>query len=227
LAAGEPVVWFPMCKGDGPFCPYRGACPNGGVISHVEPMWGIFSNHPLDDETVYDDDVVLHASDQDQLPYYRPMSSLQDSPFMLGNCKNAQPGFGRNEMYPCFDESVTYGLAVTGLAVSGTLPVALSTSGASSEPNVRTGASPILLHGNVTVSGLKPQGAYVLYRYNSTANLPSAPPFASSAYEFKLPFAPEHSTWSWADPNPFSSAGATYYIAAPSENEPWVERVPL
>eukprot|EP00966_Prymnesium_polylepis_P219068 5069368-Prymnesium_polylepis.2 len=119
------------------------------------------------------------------------------------------------------------GLAVTGLAVSGTLPVALSTSGASSEPNVRTGASPILLHGNVTVSGLKPQGAYVLYRYNSTANLPSAPPFASSAYEFKLPFAPEHSTWSWADPNPFSSAGATYYIAAPSENEPWVERVPL
>ena len=50
LAAGEPIVWFPMCKGDGPFCPYRGACPNGGVISHVEPMWGLFSNHPLDDE---------------------------------------------------------------------------------------------------------------------------------------------------------------------------------
>ena len=70
-------------------------------------MWGIYSNHPLDDENVYDDDVILHASDQDQLPYYRPMSTLQDSPFMLGNCKHAQPGFGRNEMYPCFDESVT------------------------------------------------------------------------------------------------------------------------
>lgn len=34
----------------------------------MEPMWGIFSNHPLDDETVYDDDIILHASDQDLDP---------------------------------------------------------------------------------------------------------------------------------------------------------------
>ena len=33
--------------------------------------------------------------------------------------------------YPCFDEHVTYGMAVTGLAVEGeTFPVALSTDGA-------------------------------------------------------------------------------------------------
>ena len=56
-----------MCAGDS-HSPYPGSCPNGGHVDHVEPMWGIFSNHPLDDPNVYDDDWVLHASDQDYLP---------------------------------------------------------------------------------------------------------------------------------------------------------------
>ena len=65
---------------------------------HVEPMLGIWSNHSLDDLTVYDDDVILHFSDQDTEPYYRPMSTLQDDLGMMGNCKNAGSGFGKNEM---------------------------------------------------------------------------------------------------------------------------------
>jgi hypothetical protein len=35
--------------------------------------YGIFSQHPLSDLTVYEDDVVLHTADQDCFPYYRPM----------------------------------------------------------------------------------------------------------------------------------------------------------
>jgi len=217
LTAGHPVVWFPMCKGDGRFCPYWGACPNGGVISHVEPMWGIYSNHPLNDTNVFDDDWILHASDQDKLPYYRPLNSLDDSTRMDGNCKNAQPGFGRNEMYPCFDEHVTYGLAVKGLAVTGGLPVSLSTDGAVEEPNVRTGASPTLLHGTVTVSDVKPGGRYVLYRYNSTESLPSGPPFQSSSFASKKAFVATGSTWTYDDPMGFPSSGATYYVAAAAD----------
>ena len=91
--------------------------PNGGQCDHVEPMYGIFSNHPLNDTEVYDDDWIVHASDQDYMPYYRPMNSLEDDLSMQGNCKHAGRGFGKNEMYPCFDKHVTYGLAVTGLAV--------------------------------------------------------------------------------------------------------------
>lgn len=100
LTKGEPVVFFPICKGDGHLC-YRtspgaddGACPNGGTCDHVEPMFGIFSNSSLDDLTVYDDDVILHASDQDYMPYYRRMDTLEDSTEMEGNCAIAQPGFG-------------------------------------------------------------------------------------------------------------------------------------
>jgi len=52
---------------------YPGSCPGNpaGTLDHVEPIYGIFSNMPLDDPTVYADDVILHLSDQDQMPYYR------------------------------------------------------------------------------------------------------------------------------------------------------------
>ena len=47
----------------------------------------------------------------------RAMSTLEDSIAMEGNCNDAQPGFGKNEMYPCIDENVTYGLAVRTTAL--------------------------------------------------------------------------------------------------------------
>ena len=107
LAKSNPVVWFPICKGDGHGC-YSdtdhptGACPRHGATDHVEVMYGLYSNHSLNETTVYDDDVIVHTSDQDLNPYYRRIRSLPDGLDMTGNCKDAQPGFGKNEMYPCF-----------------------------------------------------------------------------------------------------------------------------
>lgn len=117
-------------------------------------------------------------------------------------------------MYPCFDSSVTYGLAVTGLNVTGPLlPVALFTSGAAGEPNVRSGYPAVPLTGTVTVSGLASGSKYVLYRYNAT--LPAGPPFAPTA-QFTTPFTAAGPTWTFADPAPFSSDSATYYLAVPA-----------
>lgn len=93
LAAGAPVAWFPICKGDPHEC-YPDSCPGGGHTDHVEAMYGIFSNHPLDDPAVYPDDVILHLSDQDLSPYYRPLLSLPDTLAMAGNCAAAGAGFG-------------------------------------------------------------------------------------------------------------------------------------
>jgi hypothetical protein len=214
LAAGHAIAWFPICKGDSHEC-YPGSCPNGGSCDHVEPMYGIFSNHPLTDPNVYDDDVILHASDQDLEPYYRPLNSLDDTVAMTGNCAKAGSGFGKNEMYPCFDSSVTYGLAVLGLNVSGALlPVSLSTPGAVSEPDVRVGAAPVPLKGTVTVAGLRTGDKGVLYRFNATnpANVPTGPPFAAAA-EYSTPFTATGAEWTFVDPVPFISSGATYYIA--------------
>jgi hypothetical protein len=212
LSKGHPVVWFPLCKGDGDSCYSPSACPNGGMCNHVEPIFGIFSDKALDDETAYDDDWILHASDQDSLPYYRKLSTLEDSTSMNGNCAKAQAGFGKNEMYPCFDEKVTYGLAVTGLAVKGTLPVSLSVD-ITSEPNVRSWQKASQIHGTATVSGLTAGQKYALFRYSGTQSLPSAAPF--TGYERKTAFTATGSTWTYKDPHTFASNSATYYIAAP------------
>jgi hypothetical protein len=188
LAQGHPVAFFPMCQGDAHAC-YPGSCPpnNGtgesGAVDHVEPVFGVYSNYPLDDATVYDDDVVVHMSDQDRQPYYRTLASLDDTPAMAGNCAAAQPGFGKNEMYPCFDAAVTYGFAVAGVAVAADaagLPQLAHVSlvvNTTSEPDVRRGDPPVGLRGDVEVAvpaALVPGGAAVaLYRYTGTANLPA------------------------------------------------------
>jgi len=211
LIKGNCIVWFPICKGDGHDC-YKGSCPNGGQCDHVEPMFGIYSNHSLDDSTVYADDWILHASDQDYEPYFRPMSTLEDDLRMEKNCRNAGSGFGKNEMYPCFDEKVTYGMAVTGINVEGTLPVSLVVD-INAEPNIRSGGRAKAVHGKVTVSGLTSGKSYTLYRYKSTASLPSRPPFATGA-EYTHDFTASGPSYVYSDPNSFLSSSATYYLAA-------------
>jgi len=220
LAQGRPIVWFPICKGDSHSC-YPGSCPNGGQCDHVEAMYGLYSNHDLSDANVYDDDWIVHTSDQDYLPYYRPINSLDDTLAMEGNCKNAGAGFGKNEMYPCFDSHVTYGLAVKGLAIKGdTLPVSITTDGAVFEPNVREGSPPKQLKAKVKVSGLSVGKKYTVYRYDGTDKLPKGPPF-DVGYSYKTSFTALGKTKSFTDPNSFSSASAVYYVAVADQSAPW------
>lgn len=191
-----------------------GLARTGVACDHIEPVFGIFSDKPLTDDSVYDDDWILHASDQDYMPYYRKMSTLEDDLSMNGNCKHAGSGFGRNEMYPCIYDQVTYGLAVTGLDVQGTLPVSLTVD-ITSEPNVRyLWNRPKAIHGIVEVSGLTTGKSYVLYRFSGTENLPSKAPW--TGYEHMTPFTASGSTWIFQDPNTFMSNTAAYYIAVES-----------
>lgn len=213
LVKGSPVMWAPICKGDS-HTPYGPAsCPGGGHFDHHEPLIGIGSNHPLSDATVYDDDWILHFSDQDLETYYRNISSLQDGLGMEGNCKHAQAGYGKNEMYPCFYDQVTYGLAINGLNVQKpTLRVNIDVDN-QLEPNVRSQEKAVQLHATVQVHGLKVGGQYVLYRYASTEALPSSE--FDQGYEHKTLFTATGETWEQQDPNPFLSDKAVYYVAVP------------
>ena len=212
LVQGHAVVWFVMCKGDDP-CPYEGACPNGGAFGHIEPVFGIYSNHTLNDTTVYDDDWVLHGSDQDLNPYYRKFSSLEDSTEMNGNCARAQPGFGRNEMYPCINDETDYGIAITGLELSGDdgRPVSLAVD-TQEEPDPRQGQLPSKLKGTVTVSDLAPGSTYTLYRYDGTKSVPLPGP-TPRGYSSKKVFTATAATWTYTDPTVIGSDSAVYYVA--------------
>merc|ERR1712032_575223 len=212
LVEGHPIVWFPICKGDS-HDPYTDDIPNGGAYDHVEPMVGIGSNHPLTDTAVYDDDWILHGIDQDLETYYRFMNTLEDDLSMQGNCKNAGAGFGKNEMYPCFYEQVTYGVAVKDLQTTVEHMTVTLDVDKQVEPNVRMWSSPEELHGKLTASGLTAGHSYTLYRYGSTESFPTGSDL--SGYEHKQQFTADSATWSYEDPNTFSSHSATYYLVVP------------
>ena len=88
LAHGQPVVQYVMCKGD--------SHTGDGVVpfDHIEPAFGLYTNHPLTDDEIYDDDYLVHGSDyspdgEKNLGYFRPFNSLVDTVDMEGNCKDA------------------------------------------------------------------------------------------------------------------------------------------
>ena len=219
-----------MCIGDSHVC-YEGSCPNGGHCDHVECMYGIFSNHSLDDPVAYPDDVVLHTSNQDCFPYFRPMYTLEDTPAMSGNCAKAGRGWGKNEAFPCIDENVTYGLAITGLKIAAGEQggvggggngvhghTSLSTGGLTYEPNVRGGQNATLVHPTVHVSGLKPLAPFVVLRYIGTASLPtSPPPFASPNCSHNV-VADKDGNAQWVGGPPFASDEAAYHFTTTKSN---------
>ena len=74
LVQGHVVAWMIMWNGQ--TYPIYDLTPPSGMYGHVEPVIGIQSNHPLNDSTVYDDDVVLHFTDGGTNTVHRTISSL-------------------------------------------------------------------------------------------------------------------------------------------------------
>ena len=212
LVKGEPVMWAPMEKGEYPHQPYGPAStPGGGAFDHHEPIIGIGSQHDLSDPTVFDDDWLLHFSAQDLMPYYRNFSSLEDGLHMDGNCKDAGTGYPDREAYPCFFETVAYGLSAKGFDVEvPTLPVHIDVD-QRSEPNVRDHEKAVPLHAAVTARGLTPGKSYALYRYGGFNAFPKSD-LEHGGYEGKVPFVAAAETWTHQDPTPFLSSNATYYF---------------
>jgi len=185
------------------------------AYDHIEPVLGIFSNHPLTDPTVYPDDVLCHGSDWDLYAYYRPFNTLVDSasdgPVLTGNCSNAQTeSGGPNEAYPCVMNLIDYGWSILGLMdpLKRLIPTSLSVTGdqgyepPTSEP----------LSGTVLVQGpLKVGATYVTYRWDGTSNFPTNSRFETSNYSNKWKFVATTTSYTFEDPNPIQSGNAVYY----------------
>jgi hypothetical protein len=220
LVAGHPVTWMILTKHDH-------ASLGAGAFSHIEPVWGIFSNHSLDDDTVYDDDVVVHGADYwanatvEGPSLYRRFDSLDDDESMAGNCAKAIGTWGHNEFYPCVMHDVAYGFALTGYEeTSGSsLPLVLSVDRFDEPEYPWTASTPAAqLRGTVTVQGPLEIGAsYKILRWDDFRNVPTDGSYLSSSYDYSYDFVAQASTHVFQDPKTFASSGTTYYrcIAAP------------
>lgn len=201
LVSGNPIAWMIMLEG-GRYPVYPGL--PFGFYSHVEPVYGVYSKHPLSDPTWYDDDIILHGTDAKACNYYRRFDSLGAgvSPGNVSECGSEYLG------YPCVYTKYGFGWAISGPADSPpgrAYPASLAVDH-DSEPDTRAGQKPVEMKGTVTVTGLTAGKSYALYRWNSVAtayNYTAAAPHAS--------FTASGDSFVYQDPESILSSSATYY----------------
>lgn len=176
----------------------------GLVVSdgHVEPVIGIQSNHPLNDTTVYDDDVVVHLTDGGVNTVHRVISTLA--------CDWA--GMGKKADCGQFSYGVSnpwgFGWAAKGFAQDPKPYVAasLKVDPWLREPDTRSGEQPAALKGTLTAAGLIPRTTYTIYRWDSVKEA-----FTYSDQYKKATFTAASDTYVYTDDKSFQSDGATYY----------------
>jgi hypothetical protein len=204
LAAGHVVAWMLMWNGQ--TYPIYGLTPPEGMYGHVEPVIGIQSNHPLNDSTVYDDDVVVHYTDAGTNTVHRTISTLP--------CKWAGPGHKANCGLNHYGLGNPYGFgwAAKGFADADddkrarAVPAYLHVQPWKSEPDTRSGESPEALKGTLTATGLTTGASYVIYRWDSVKSALTY----DDEYK-KATFTATSDTYVYEDDKSFQSDGATYY----------------
>lgn len=207
LVAGHGVVWMIMLKG-GQYPVYPSLAPYG-QYSHIEPVVGIMSDHPLNDSQVYDDDYIAHFTDADMHTYYRSMKSLPDDVDFSGNC--ASPTYLG---YPCTYVKYGFGWSIEGFEDSkSALPLSLTVS-PTNEPEVRDGGAAVQLSGTITIEGLSPGKTYSVYRWDSVED----------AFDYSKPTSVHPLTASspkevYTDTATFWSNGTTYYRCVEDTSE--------
>jgi len=207
LVSGHAIVWMIMQGGEKvpiTSSPYNLTSVNG-LYGHIEPVVGIMSNHPLTDETVYDDDVFVHYTDADKNAYYRTAAKLPGD----WSEENPTPKCQVNDYSgaPCINKERGYGWAIEGfLDQQDALPLSLTLDHFGSEPSPRNGQKAIQMTGTLTATELSTGSEYAIYRWE---NVDEA--FVYTDDKKIHTFTATDDTFVFQDPNTFSSFSATYY----------------
>jgi hypothetical protein len=211
LVEGNSVFWMIMLQNGHypvyPSLPY-------GFYSHVEPVFGVMSDHPLDDPQWYDDDYIVHGTDASTQTYYRRFDSLVADV----NADNSSLCRGAYLGYPCIYKNYGFGFAIKGpldnQTSSNVVNIALSV-GRTDEPDTRAGRKAVPLMGSLLATELTVGTTYEIWRWNST----------DTAYDYAMKEAVVHhftatqSNYSWNDPTSFLSSSATYWRCVVSKNK--------
>lgn len=197
LAAGHPVVWMIMWSSS-IYPAYDMKVPEG-VHGHIEPVVGIQSNHPLTDDVVYADDIVVHYDDNSYSTIYKPISELSGN-WSEGSRSHCSGGWYCIGPY-------SYGWAMHGfLDEQEALPLSLSIDPWHSEPNTRAGEAPIALIGTLTATDLIVGSQYHIYRWDTVAEA-----FTYSDKYKITTFTSLGDSFVYQDPQTFPSNSTIYY----------------
>jgi len=149
---------------------------------HIVTVTGVTSKTALNNPATYYGDDVLRLIDHgiwtgtsNNLPQYTfnyPFSSFQGT--------RQQANASTAPVYTLPLGNSNFGIAITGVTDldGSTVPVRLATSANSESPSMKDGSTtrpaskPLTL--TITVSNLKPNVSYNLYRYNSVASVPNS-----------------------------------------------------
>lgn len=204
---------FVMCKGD---------AHNSyglGTFDHIEPIFGIYSNGSYNVTAVGDDDWIVHGSDYSpdgdmNKGYFRQLNKMTDDTTMTGNCANAQPGYGKNEMFPCLDQSNASLVGITGLKYDASVTTYNTSLYVSylDEPNIRDGINAVGMYGTLEISTLTKDKPYITYRYDSFTDFPTDGLYQAGNYSSTNIFTPTTDTYIYVDPKVIDSSGSTYYV---------------
>jgi hypothetical protein len=202
IVAGYPVTWMIMWNGQS--YPIYGLTPPAGLYGHIEPVVGIQSNHPLDDETVYDDDVIVHYTDGGTNTVHRTFSSLGGEWAGPGHQANCRP-------YSYCMATYAFGWAVKDFVDDAkSLPASLKVEPHLQEPDTRSGEKPTALQGTLTVKELTEGSSYDIYRWDTVEDA-----FTYSDNFKKTTFKATSDTFVYSDDQSFQSDSATYYRCVP------------
>lgn len=200
LSQGHGLVWMIMLRG-GQYPVYPALSPYG-FYSHVEPVYGIFSDQPLNDTKWYDDDYLAHSTDASQLTYYRRFDSLVADV----NAQNVSQCGHEYLGYPCIYQKWGFGWAISGVAdARDGMPLSLAVD-RPDEPDTRKGEKPAPMHGTVTVTELVVGQAYDIFRWDSVE---TAFDYAKGTNIHSFTASAESIVFD--DPQSFMSDSATYY----------------
>ena len=201
LVQKRTVAWMIMWSGQA--YPIYNLEPPAGMYGHVEPVIGIQSNHPLNDTTVYDDDVVLHFTDGGVETVHRGLTTLPcDWDGVKGHkadCGEYKYGVGN---------PYGFGWAVKGFThdEKPLVPASLKIKPWNREPDTRSGEDPIPIAGTLTAMDLEFAHTYEIYRWDSVDEA-----FTYTNKYKKVTFTPAEETYVYEDDKPFMSDSATYY----------------
>jgi len=182
--------------------------PPAGMYGHVEPVIGIQSNHPLNDTTVYDDDVAVHFTDGGTNTVHRIISTLPGT--------WAGPGHPAN----CGKFSYCIGPYSFGWAIKGFndkregMPASLKLDPFLSEPDTRSGKKPNTIQGTLTVTSLTAGVSYDIYRWDTVKE---AFTYSDVYKKTSFKYTGTNGTYVYTDDASFPSDGTTYYRCVPQE----------